>query len=224
MSGNELKQTLSYLREREEKLSRVSDKLRGAITRIAEMFGDPKACAVCGRRREAPPHGRYYDRHACRSTDELPPNAKVVREDEHRGQWGDPHSNTVYFEEVPEGQRHKFTPKIYISLPLKDTAWFWRGNEDEESTYVTTATLAFEDGELVAVLESGYGANVDTTVTKPLSALSREQLKALVRSGRLPAFLAYAAERLREAGEEYGEVAEVAERMAEATRPQDGRE
>jgi len=224
MSGNELKQTLSYLREREEKLSRVSDKLRGAITRIADLFGDPKACAVCGRRREAPPHGRYYDRHACQSTDELPPNAVVVRPDEHRGQWGDPHSNTVYFEEVPEEQRHPFTPKIHISLDLKDEVWFWRSNENDEIICYATATLAFREGELVAIMESGHGKNVYIMETKRLYALSREQLKALMRSGRLPAFLAYAAERLKEAGEEYGEVATVAERMAEATRPQDGRE
>jgi hypothetical protein len=45
---------------------------------------------------------------------------------------------------------------------------------------------------------------------------SRAELKQLVRGGRLPKFLQLVAEKLKEAEAEYGEVAAIAERMANA--------
>jgi hypothetical protein len=55
--------------------------------------------------------------------------------------------------------------------------------------------------------------------TRWISDLSREKIKAFVKSGRLIPFLQKVADSLAVKGEEYKAVAEVAEKMAQAVNP-----
>ena len=55
----EIDRTVEYLRERERQLSRYSNKLRSAVQRIANIFGDDRECQICGHRKEHPDHQQH---------------------------------------------------------------------------------------------------------------------------------------------------------------------
>jgi len=115
------------------------------------------------------------------------------------------------------GGAHAFVPKIRVSVNVRD-----------EQEICPDMFLEFADGELrIADLSDCYQETDgnwypswlvpdNRSIYKHTYLASREELKTLVRSGRLPKFLALMAEKLRETEAEYGEVSELAERMAQA--------
>jgi uncharacterized coiled-coil protein SlyX len=98
---------------------------------------------------------------------------------------------------------HAFKPKIVVSIRVQDTEPF---NADETDEAVKT--LVFDGTVQIGFGQGGFMQN------RTIDEVSRYTLKQLVKSGRLPKFLAYVAEKLQEAENEYKEVAEAAEKMA----------
>ena len=187
MSGNEkaeadLNTLLSYIKQREQALSRYSDKLRQNVTLIENLFAPAYHCRICENGEDM--HGYYKG--DCKGM------------------------NPEYLEkEMGKFPPHEFVPAIYVSIDVIDSEPFW--TDDEESYY-----LGIVDGRLRAI---GVSSEVDLEDpamrwTKWLSCLSREQLKAFVKSGRLVPFLQKVADKLQMKTEEYKEVAEIAEKIA----------
>jgi len=163
MSGseNELVELLKYIREREENLSRYSDKLRKSLIKISNAFGSKDFCAICDR------FQRYHKDFA----------------------------------------DHEFKQKIYVSIDiLDDEPFFIEADEYDKIDYY----LAFRGSKLVIQVK----VNGKETIVKFFENVSRELLKALVKSKRLIAFLQKVADELERIGKEYKEVAEIAEKMA----------
>ncbi|MEM1589706.1 MAG: hypothetical protein QW175_04760, partial [Candidatus Bathyarchaeia archaeon] len=72
--------------------------------------------------------------------------------------------------------------------------------------------LMLEDGYLVAWDSRGGEYNTTHSIT----SLGREKIEALVKSGRIPAFLKLVQQKLDQTTEEYKQVAETAERLMHA--------
>jgi hypothetical protein len=171
--AQDLNQILGYIEQREETLSRYSDKLRQSLVKIANVFGRKDLCRLCGW---------WVDRHPTRKTGEI----------------------------VCE----KPIPCIEVSIDIKD----------DEPFYVQPATdiapeikyyLAIRNHNLGWIYITYSGENPKHVCDFAYDA-SRELLKALVKSGRLIPFLQKVADVLTAEGEEYREVAEVAEKLAKA--------
>ena len=108
---------------------------------------------------------------------------------------------------------HDFIPKIRISIELQDTEHFAEIGDEPEYYY-----LATRNGRLFIM--GTVACEMDITgwtcwYSQP-NEVSREVLKQLVRSGRLILFLQKVADTLQAKSEEYREVAQVAEKMAQA--------
>jgi len=208
--SEDIKKIINYISEREANLSRYSDKLRKSVTAVANVFGDADECQVCGFSRLWGDHGKYRIRYSHQVTDTLPEKiqglkVKVVSSNYKKGRWAE--GEYAFVEEVEN--QHKFTPKVEVSIDFQDEISFYQAEDGD------TYFLAFKDHQLVAnIVFSEYEADV-----RELAEISREALKALVRSGRLIDFLKLAAEKLAEAEQEYKQVAEVAEKLAKAVQP-----
>jgi hypothetical protein len=105
-------------------------------------------------------------------------------------------------------------PKIEVSIDVTDDKHFM---EEEQDEYSPNARY------FLAILRHklGYVESYDNDRFTPktladFSDAPRELLKALVKSGRLIPFLQKVADILAEKGEEYREVSEVAEKLAQA--------
>jgi len=104
---------------------------------------------------------------------------------------------------------HQFIPKVHISIDvLDDEPFYWY--DDKHYGGRVNVFLATKNGGLV--IAEYYGE--EEAYTLP-SRVSRKMLKELVKSGRLIQFLRKVAEELEKAEQEYGEVAEVAEKLTE---------
>jgi hypothetical protein len=178
MAEADLNQILDYIQEREETLSRYSDKLRQSLIKIANIFGRKDLCRYCGW---------YVHEHPTHKT-----------------------GTGEIFCQTP-------VPKIEVSIDIVDDKHFHEEVEDEYSPN-TKYYLAIIEHRL------GYVETYDNDRFTPkylldFNGASREQLKALVKSGRLIPFLQKVADTLQGKSEEYREVAEVAEKLAKAVSP-----
>jgi hypothetical protein len=234
---NELVKTIRYIEERERTLSRYSDKLRRAVERIFNVFGKPSECQVCGYGETRYLHFKYYyypdereEYHTCYSVkvgvDEVPAevngmrtevlevdealdadtiDVKVKSFDKDRKVWF-VFKNPKY---------HRFMPKVFVSIDVEDGVPFYSvGDEEAVDEYY----LALRKHELVIVMRTRYKNEAWTSGAKVygVDQVSREVLKALVKSGRLLEFLKTVSEKLQKMSEEYREVSEIAEKMAKA--------
>ncbi|MCR6692757.1 MAG: hypothetical protein MRT15_10220, partial [archaeon YNP-LCB-003-016] len=96
-----------------------------------------------------------------------------------------------------------------VSIDITDTIPFYH-NEKYDLDYY----LAFRRHDLVIVIRPS-GQEEWENIEGP-GNISREALKALVKSGRLVEFLKIVSQKLEELNKEYGEVSEAAEKMAKA--------
>ena len=175
MAEADLNQILAYIQDREETLSRYSDKLRRSLVKIADVFGRKDLCRLCGW---------YVSKHPTRKTG----------------------TGEIYCE-TP-------IPKIEVSVDIIDDVHF----EVEEEGKYSPSTKYY-----LAIIEHmlGYVETYDddrfrTSYLHYFSEAPRERLKVLVKSGRLIPFLRKVADVLDAKGEEYREVSEVAEKLAQA--------
>ena len=111
---------------------------------------------------------------------------------------------------------HVFIPKIRISLDLQDTEHFAEIGDEPEYYYLATKNGMLHIMGTVACEMDITGW---TCWYRQPHEVSREVLKQLVRSGRLIPFLQKIADTLAQEGEEYKQVAEVAEKLAKAVSP-----
>jgi transcriptional regulator NrdR family protein len=106
-------------------------------------------------------------------------------------------------------------PKVFVSIDIEDGVPFYT---EEEEYRINEYYLAFHKHKLVIVMKSRGKSEVwsaEKLVYGP-HEVSRECLKALVKSGRLLQFLNSVAGKLETMDEEYKEVSEIAEKMAKA--------
>jgi hypothetical protein len=173
MAEADLNKILGYIQQREETLSRYSDKLRQSLVKIANMFGKSNYCRRCGK-------------------------------------WQGYHSTT---HRQTYGACENFEPAIEVSINVTDDKHFYVEPEDDASPEIKyyLAVLNHELGYIDVVGEYNAYGRVTTFQQAP-----RELLKALVKSGRLIPFLQKVADTLQAKSEEYREVAQVAEKMAQA--------
>ena len=223
----ELVKTIKYIEERERSLSRYSDKLRRSLERIFNVFGNPNSCQICGLSEWSGFHKKYYyydcnHPQASVSATDDPKSLEsytsykiVVLEQENpveRWAWDDVKKERYVY--VNKNQ-HKFTPKVFVSIDIEDTLPFYTVEDDE---VIDEYYLAFRKHELAIVVWTRYkGESWTSSVrTYGVDQVSRECLKALVKSGRLLEFLKTVSEKLQKMSEEYKEVSEIAEKMAKA--------
>jgi len=167
----DLNKILGYVQEREQTLSKYSDKLRKSLVKIANVFGSPEFCQRCNKWAE------YHEK----------PGVKDACD--------------------------KFKPKIQVSVDVVDDQPFLKEAENETAPEIRYY-LAVIDHYLGYVDEEGTYSNSRLITT--FEHAPREVLKALVKSGRLIPFLQKVAGTLQDKTEEYRDVAEVAEKMAQA--------
>jgi hypothetical protein len=233
----ELTQIVKYIEEREKTLSRYSDKLRRAVERIFNVFGDPDECQVCEGEEGYFMHFKYYyydypneEYHQYyyikTGVNEVPSEihgmkVEVLERDEalesKRPDRSFDKERRVWFV-FKTPNYHKFTPKVFVSIDVEDGVPFYTEKHGEHYDVIDEYYLAFQDHELVILNKTRYENDVRWPVTNicGVNEVSRECLKALVKSGRLLEFLRMVAEKLQKMNEEYGEVSEIAEKMAKA--------
>ena len=200
-----LRRVLEYIQEREGNLARATEKLRRNVERIANVFGPKDICQICGKYKSNYAHFRYFDRKYHLGYEEVPEKvggykAELVAPDYRGSSWGDPEKGTIYIE---EHEYHKFVPRIYVSIEVKDSEPFYV-DDDVDEYYLIMGRFGMR-------VEIGDGERfVD------IKDLSRRAVKSLVKSGRIMKFIQRVAQELEEEGKEYQAVAEVAERLAAA--------
>jgi len=204
---------INYIAEREESLSRYSDKLRESVERIANAFGKKSECQICDMSEGHKNHHRYYEGYRHTAFDELPEklyNMKVQLVDENYrvNFWGDPETRTIYVRENKDF--HKFVPKVEVSLDVEGQEFL-----DAISQYgKELAKLCIHDHEMM--LKSYYEGEEEHAGYSPISVLSRRLLKRIVKEGHITQLLHQTKEALDVATEEYKEVSEIAEKFAKA--------
>lgn len=118
--------------------------------------------------------------------------------------------------EVKKYGEHEFQPKIEVSIDIIDSKPFYSG---EGSNYY----LAVVDHylKIVELSKDVEPATLHTfyKYTWPIWGAPRWLLKQLTKSGRLLGFLQYVAKTLKKMEKEYGEVADLAEKLAKALQP-----
>lgn len=206
----DLRRVLEYIQEREGNLARATEKLRRNVERIANVFGSKDCCQICGKYKSHCNHFKYFDRKYHLGYDEVPEKiggykTELVSPDYNSSSWGDPEKGTVY---VEEHEYHEFVPKIYVSIEVKDSEPFYVDSGDP-----------YDSAEEYFLLIGRFGMRVeigDGERFVEIKDLPRRAVKALVKSGRITKFLQKVAQELEDTGNEYQEVAEVAERLAAA--------
>lgn len=197
---------LKYIAEREDNLGKYSDKLRQNVQRIFDVFGSHTDCQICGKDTHRG-HGKFRARRngnrpkwMPEATDTIPDMyARMATPED-----GDHGKDGVYtlWEDNPD--QHVPIPKIDVSISLRSSVFY---QEDGSSWAIDMDNrgLAFfhehEDG---------------STTTPNAYEVSRIALKVCIQKGSLTAFLQKIAETLKQESEEYQEVADIAEKMAQA--------
>lgn len=108
--------------------------------------------------------------------------------------------------------------KISRDFTFTDTEPFYTTTTPEtDREFATTEKgfLTIQDGRLKFKYFKTAGGYTQTEQWNVFQ-ISRLERKAIIQSGRLPKFLAYVAEQLAIAEQEYKQVAEIAEKMANA--------
>jgi hypothetical protein len=186
--------TINYLAEREKNLSKYSDKLRESLKKIFNTFGEECDCQLCGESEHHEKHHLGHDEQGY-----ITDNVKAYG-----------------FKATPA--YHVFKAKIDVSMEILDTESFTEGNNPDDEDEYTYYRLWFNGNRLI-IAESRtdkdfYVLRGSHPCHRKYATTSRKVLKALVQSGRLPQFLAYAGQNLAEKEQEYKQVAEAAEKMA----------
>jgi hypothetical protein len=171
----DLNQILGYIQEREETLSRYSDKLRQSIVKISDVFGSKVLCRYCGW---------YVNQHPTHKT-----------------------GTGEIFCGTP-------TPKIEVSIDIVDDKHFMEEEQGEYSPNIKYYLALIK--HRLGYIETYDNDRFTSKTLAYFSDAPRKLLKALVKSGRLIPFLQKVADVLAEKGEEYREVSEVAEKLAQA--------
>lgn len=201
---------IKYIEKKEKGLSNYSDKLRQSVEKIAQVFGNSKYCQICNCTVNQGQHAKYFLRKTREYVDALPIGATVVTPDFDVGHWAGMNGEYVEVCENP----HKFIQKIQVSVDVEDAEVF----SIPQSTVGSYYKLAMLDSELVLCkYHDEFNYPVNTLALQGWSehdTVGRATLKALVKSGRLQKFLQHVAERLAAETQEYAEVAEIAEKMA----------
>jgi len=192
---------VKYISEREKGLGRYSDKLRQNLQQIFDVFGSAHHCQICDEAEEHGKHIKYRSEQGYLKREQTETiNGITVTHP----------ANADY--------SHPFKPKIPISIDVKDSEIFAKTQRDDLN--VEYYRLATHDLVLVIMGETSNEQDItgmSCWFTKPdayRAPPSREELKQLVKSGRLPKFLAFVAQKLAEAETEYCQVSTIAERMA----------
>jgi hypothetical protein len=209
MSSEELSQALKFIEEREQKLSRYTDKLRDAVDKIFQVFGDKDVCQICGRLERLhrkyylPPDGKRVDDPKTYTTDEY---VIMSRKEWEKDYFGKTHKQGKEIFIINEDVDHAFKPKIEVSFDFDGEPFFKVEEEGKE------CKLAIRNHRLVFFVkytgfhEETYGAH----------EISRRTLKEAIQTGAITKFLQELAEELKAKEEEYGEVSSMAEKLANA--------
>ncbi len=107
--------------------------------------------------------------------------------------------------------------KISRDFTFIDTEPFYTkttSETDQEFSTIEKGFLTIQDGHLKLKYFKTAGGGYTQTEQWYVFQIPRLERKAIVQSGRLPKFLAYVAEQLAVAEQEYKQVSEVAEKMA----------
>lgn len=194
---------VKYLEEREKNLSKYSDKLRQSLQRVFDVFGDPDFCQICSYSADNTRHVKFRDEQGYLHGEET----SIVNEQ-------------VVTYAKNKDYLHEFKAKIRISEEIEDVAICMEtrldGQNFEQYKLVTRNDRIWLQGRRNCEMDA---TGVTTWLTIPEGTQrggtpSRTELKQLVRSCRLPKFLAYASQKLAEDEQEYKAVAEAAEKMA----------
>jgi hypothetical protein len=208
MSSEELSEVLKFIEEREQKLSGYTDKLRQALDKIFQVFGDKDVCQICDFTEEW--HRKYY----------LPPDGikvddpKTFTKEEYvimpRKEWEKDYFGKTHTQEgkeifiINEKADHTFKPKIEVSIDFDGEPFF---KNEEEKEY----KLAVRDHKLVFVKYTEFHEEIYDAYE-----ISRQALKEAIKTGAITKFLKQLAEELDKTSKEYEEVSIIAEKLANA--------
>lgn len=196
---------LKYIAEREENLGKYSDKLRTNVQRIFDIFGDPYYCQICGKS-VSRAHGKYRARIGGNKPTWMPEAADTVPElyarlatpedgaSAHIG-------NETLWEENPDN--HTPLPRIRVSIEMRSKIFY---DDGDAQWYLDLDRKGLSFG-----VETPRGEGIRSAEDAP-----RKVLNEVIRTGTLTQFLKDIADALKEEQDEYQEVAEMAERMAQA--------
>jgi len=183
---------IDYLAERSENIRRYSRKLRDAIKRIENIFGERTRCRICRKDLEVYANC-VVDREKAKEIINTFVEHDVIFS-KYADALDDEHKRYAF---------HKFIPCIEIPN-IRDTEPFFIENNKKYYLAFRSYELVYEvydDGEMV---EWGYITILDT-----------DAIKALIKSQRLMKFLNYVAEKLRSEENELRELSEIAEKIAQ---------
>jgi len=209
MSSEGLGEVLKFIQEREQNLSRYTDKLRDAVDKFFQVFGDKDVCQICGRFEEwhkkyyLPPNGMRVDDPATYTKEEYVIMTRKEWEKDYFGKTHTQQGKEIFI--INEDVDHTFKPKIEVSIDFDGEPFFEVEEEGKEYK------LAIRNHRLVFIVQSGY-------VEEKYDAyeISRQALKEAVRTGAITKFLKQLAEELDKTSKEYEEVSIIAEKLANA--------
>jgi hypothetical protein len=194
----EIKENISYLAERSESIRRYSRKLRDAIKKIENIFGERTRCRICHKDLEIYANC-VIDREKAKEIINTFVEHDVIFS-KYADALDDEHKRYAF---------HKFVPCIEINAHIRDTEPFFVENDKKYYLAFRNCELAYEVyDENEEMVEWGY-----------ITILNVDAIKALVKSQRLIKFLSYVAEKLRTEENELKEVSEIAEKIAQVVRP-----
>jgi hypothetical protein len=212
MSSEELSEVLKFIEEREQKLSRYTDKLRESVGKLFDVFGDKSVCRACGSLEKwhhkyvcADNHETtddpqlYYNKHKAHYYD----STGFVVLDSSIGRWRDDQGRIIFYKTDWDG--HAFQPKIEVSFDFDGEPFFRIDEGEEEKEY----KLAIRDHRLVFIKQTQFYKEIYDAFE-----ISRRALKEAVRTGAITKFLKQLAEELDKTSKEYEEVSTIAEKLA----------
>lgn len=207
MGGSpDMASVLKYIAEREDNLGKYSDKLRGNVQRIFDIFGNETDCQICGKSISRG-HGKYRARRNGNRPQWMPEAADTIPDTYARmatPEDGDAGKDNVYTLWEVNPDNHTPIPKIETSFTMRDGVCH-RDGEESWALDLDERGLGF------------FHIHEDGSETTPNAhEVAREVLKVIVSSGKLTGFIEKIAKRVEEKADEYQKVADIAEKMAHA--------
>jgi hypothetical protein len=196
----DLKEIIKYIEEREENLSKYSDKLRENLLKIVNLFGDKNYCRICGNKQKI-----YFG------------NVNLISEkvkEKFKDEAYIPHDEVfkdleLLSEDYKKYAGHKFTPFIQVSDDIRDAEPFRKVKKEFGGEYLYY--LCFTDHRLaIEVVDT----SLERTKIMYFDEVSRVTLKEIVKTKALVKFLQYVAKQLSIKEEEFRYVSEIAEKLA----------
>jgi len=212
MAEANLVETIKYIAQREEELAKYSSKLRKAVAKIFDVFGDSERCQVCDREEHSYNHFKYTIRNEYGGFDVTNDDEKVqkmlqsgkyvlINAKDFDNVWNKDGKLVIL-----KNESHPFKPKIELSLEMVGKPFY---TDEEGHSY----GLAIRDHKLIIreFDELGEWWYDSTDIT---FKVSRKVLKELVKTKAITEFLKMYIEKLDNTTEEYKAVSEIAEKMA----------